>query len=63
MRLALPEDVFVRLVETHTAARRQAEQIRIVDGVKRRMLFEEVSYAVADDSGFHSGRRLGVPAF
>jgi hypothetical protein len=50
-------------VKTHTAARRQAEQICIIDGVEGRMLLEEVSYAVADDSGFHSGRRPGVQAF
>ena len=49
MRLPLPEDVLVRFVEPHAAARGQAQEVRVVDGMERRMLLQEVGNSIGDD--------------
>src|SRR5688572_2655511 len=55
MRLALPQDVLVGFVESDSSSRGQLEEILIVDGVERRMSFQEVGNAIVDGGGFHVG--------
>src|SRR5688572_29148031 len=62
VRLALREDVLVALVKAHAPVPRKRQQVAIVHRLKRRILFEEVSYTIADRCRFHFSVKSRRPA-
>jgi hypothetical protein len=53
VRLALPQDVLVRLVEPDATTAGECQEIALLDGVEGGVLLQEIRDAVADDGGFH----------
>ena len=53
VRFPLPQDVFVRLVKPHAPARRKLEEVAFLNGLKGRMLLEEIGDPKADRGSVH----------
>jgi len=63
MRLTLPEDELVRFVELDAPPRGKRQQVFVVDLVKRGVLLQKISDAIADDSSVQLALLGPVPRF